>query len=204
VAKFGLETGSGGTAANVEFHPENLLRFLTVLARFLSFASFEMARFLGADTTARLGFFGRNPWLIPFAALAGLVGILQPIALLILGSRSRASRPDWNAVRLLALLTFLAVYLSFAFSVKKPASHTFYLVLPVAMIYSFSAWSSFFRIKLVRVFTAVLLLCGIIFHTGLAIDRLPRQSLYKDRNLVLRAIQEKNFHILGERRDAIY
>ena len=56
--KYGPAEGLGSTNESVGFNFENLLRHLNivegVLGRFLSFASFELPRFIGANTAARL------------------------------------------------------------------------------------------------------------------------------------------------------
>ena len=96
--------------------------------------------------------------------------------------------------------TFLLIYLSFLFAIKTPAAHTYYLALPVAMLYGFYCFlplvSKPWFIRLAQ----VLLICNILFHAGLAVHNFTHKSLYKDRDLFMRAIQEKNYHLLGERR----
>ena len=44
----------------------------------------------------------------------------------------------------------------------------------------------------------------MVLHAGLAIDRLPRQSLYVDRSLVAAAIADRNDRYLGDRRDTAH
>jgi hypothetical protein len=200
--KYGLT--AGGTGANVRFHPENLKNIFTVLARFLSFAGFELPRFLGADTANRIAFFKQNPWLIPIGLFVGIIGIIQPLILAILWFAKKDPHKDWPGIKSLVLFTFGLVYLSFIFSVKEPASHTFLVVLPVAMIYSFYVWGRFLGRKLWSTAAAVFLVSGIIFHIGLAVYRAPRQSLYKDRATVMSALEKKDYTILGERRKGFY
>jgi len=138
--KYGLAAGMGGTTQTVEFNSGNLWRHLNivegVLGRFLSFASFELPRFIGANTAARLAFIKENLWLIPFVAFLTVVGILQCIALLVLWFRKNHSQKDWKAVKYLTLATVVLLYFSFLFSMKAPVSHTFYVTLPLAMLYS--------------------------------------------------------------------
>lgn len=81
--KYGLINGAGGTDSNVRFNPDNLMEFLTVLARFLSFASFELPRFTGPNTQARFEFLKQNLWITPFAVFVGIIGIIQAIARLL-------------------------------------------------------------------------------------------------------------------------
>ena len=198
--KYGLINGAGSTDSNVRFNPDNLMEFLTVLARFLSFASFELPRFIGPNTQARFEFLKQNLWITPFAVFVGIIGIIQAIALLVLWFSKKQSQKDWRGIKYFTLFTVLLVYFSFTFSIKGPSSHTFYVVFPVAMIYSFYCWSKFFKSRAFRIFTVIFLLCGIIFHIGLAISKAPERSLYKNRSLVKSAIEKRDYRILGERR----
>lgn len=202
--KYGLTSRAGGVGSNIQFNPNHLLEFFTVLARFLSFASFELTRFLGADTQARLAFLKQNLWVAPFAVFVGTIGLVQPVAMTILWFVKKHSQKDWRAVKYFTLLTVLVVYFSFAFSVKGPASHTFYVVFPVAMIYSFDCWSRFLKDSRWQVFAAIFLASGIIFHAGLAAWSAPRRSLYKNRSVVVKALEKKDYRVLGERRQAFW
>lgn len=202
--KHGLTPRAGGVSSNIQFNPNHFLEFFTVLARFLSFVSFELARFLGADTQARVAFLRQNLWVTPFAVFVGIIGLIQPVAMTILWFVKKHSQKDWQAIKYFTLLTVLVVYFSFAFSVKGPASHAFYVVFPVAMIYSFYCWSGFFKSQKWRIFAAVFLAAGIVFHAGLAVWSAPRRSLYKNRSAAVEALQKKDYRILGERRQAFW
>jgi hypothetical protein len=198
--KYGLKMGTGGTGLNVRFHPANLLEFFTVLARYLSLASFEISRFIGADNAGRLDFFKGNPWVTPFALFAGLVGIIQPILMLFLWFYKKDTGKDWRGIKYFSLITLILVYLSFSFSVKGPSSHAFYVVLPVVMVYSFYCWGIFFKKKIWRTVATLLIISGLIVHACLAISKGPGRSLYKDRSIPKLAIEKKDYHLLGERR----
>jgi len=198
--KYGLMSGTGGTGSNIRFNPHNLLEFFTILARFLSFASFELARFLGHNTQSRLEFLGEHPWLTPLAVFVGVVGLLQPLVMIVMWFLRKNNAEDWRAVKHFSLLTFLLVVVLFAFSVKGPASHAFYVVLPVAVVYSFYCWEAFLKNRVWRRFAAAFLLAGILFHIGLALGRAPNKSLYRDRSIPQLALEKKDHRILGERR----
>ena len=198
-AKYGLNAGFGGTGANIQMNWGNVLKFFTTLARFLSFASFELPRFVGESTQVRLDFFKNNLWITPFAIFVGVVGIIQPIVMLFLWFSRKQPQDDWKRLKYFTLFTLLVVNAGFAFSVKGPSSHAFYIVFPVAMIYSFYCWSRFFKKQVWRKLAAVFIISGIIFHFGLAISRRPGKSLYKDRSLPKLAIEKKDYRILGER-----
>ena len=135
-----LVAGMGSTQETVGFNSETLWRHLNVvegvLGRFLSFASFELPRFIGANSAARLTFMRENAWLIPFIVFLTLAGILQCLAMLALWFKKEHAHQDWKAVKYFTLGTVVMLYLSFLFSMKLPHSHTFYLTCPVVMLYS--------------------------------------------------------------------
>lgn len=196
--KFGPSAGS--TARSVSFNPENLTAFWGILTRTLSFASFEVPRFMGAHTGERLAVVAKQPWLAPFALLLVAAGVAQVAALLaswfLRGHRS----PDWRAVKYLALFNVVMLYASFLFSIKPPQSNHLYVTLPVPVLYAFYCWERLLARAAWRKFAAALLACGVVFHAGLAAHNFSRISLYVDRRAVQTAVDERNYHILGERR----
>jgi hypothetical protein len=202
--KYGLAGGAGSTNEAVQFKVSNLLRQVNivegVLGRFLSFASFELPRFIGGNTVARLDFMRANPWLIPFVIFLTVAGILQCAAMFFLWFRRKHGEKDWRAIKYFTLATVVLLYCSFLFSMKSPLSHTFYVAFPVAMLYSLYCWKDFVRKKGWQTFALVFLVCGLIFEAGLAAHNYRRVSIYVDRSRIQQAISNKDFHILGERR----
>jgi hypothetical protein len=183
---------------------------LTIAARVLSFASFETLRFLGLTRADRVLLFWRQPWIAPFALVALAAGVAQPLLMAIAAFRRAASGAagDWRGVRVLTGATILLVYASYFLSIRGPQAHAFYVVFPVAVLFAASCWqvgveaSGPRRRRWERV-AAVVLGCGLILHTGLALDRWPRVSLYADRPLASAAILDKNDRYLGDRRDTL-
>ena len=57
LARYGLNAGSGGVLRNLHPHWVNPWIIVTTLARFLSFASLEISRFIATDGAKRLEFF---------------------------------------------------------------------------------------------------------------------------------------------------
>jgi hypothetical protein len=202
--KYGLAAGMGNTNETVGLNSEHLWRNLNivegVLGRFVSFASFELPRFIGPNTSARLAFMGQNLWLAPFVVFLTLVGILQCVALLVLWFRKNHSHKEWKAIKYFTLATVALLYLSFLFSLKAPASHTFYVTFPVAMLYSLYCWSEFLKKRGWQTFAKVLIVCGLIFDVGLAASNLSQVSLYRERDKIVEAIRAKDYRLLGERR----
>ncbi|MGH7740082.1 MAG: hypothetical protein ACREL1_08050, partial [bacterium] len=198
--KYGFAAGSGGMTKAVALNHANFFDLFTVLGRFLSLASFEIPRFIGSHTSDRMAFLNQNPWLWPFAALLFLFWIFQVPAMALLAFQSRSADPRWKAVRFLTGLTVLEIYLSFLFSIKPPAAHTYYLTLPLALFYAFHAFKPWTTRRWFAPLAAALFFCNLAFHFGLALNHYPTQSLYHDRPLFTKAIQSKNYHLLGERR----
>ena len=196
--KYGL--AAGATAESVRFNPENLTALWGILTRTLSFASFEVPRFLGAHTAERLAVIREQPWLAPFALFLLAVGVAQVGALIIFWFTRRHEQSDWHAVKYLALFNVALLYASFLFSVKPPQSNHLYVTLPLPVLYAFYCWDRLLARALWRRLAALLLACGVVFHAGVAAYNLPRISLYIDRRAVQSAIDERNYHILGERR----
>ncbi|MEP6570054.1 MAG: hypothetical protein ABJC10_09790 [Acidobacteriota bacterium] len=202
--KYGFAAGLGSTNQAVGFNSQNLLRHLNivegVLGRFLSFASYELPRFIGGNTAARLDFMKQNPWLIPVVAFLTVIGILQCVAMLILWFRKVHPQKDWKAIKYLALATVVLLYISFLFSMRSPLSHTFYVTFPVAMLYSLYCWSEFLTRNRWQTFAKVFIICGLIFDVGLAVSSFRQVSIYREREKVVEAIEAKDYRILGERR----
>ena len=202
--KFGLATAVSTAGANTATDLSNFLRVPEITARFLSFASFELPRFLGNNTASRLEFLARQPWSAPFAAFGGIVGLLQPFVLLA-GFFTVASQPPGRrGATWMTLATLALVCASFLFSVKDPASHAFYVVFPVVNIYAFHVWETILQRRWVRVVAAALLVCTAAVHAAIAVDHFRTRSLYRDRALVVRAIEERNYRLLGERRPVVW
>jgi hypothetical protein len=202
--KYGVFSGMGSTGEVIQLNWHNLRSYWnlpeSILGRFLSLASFELPRFIGRDTSSRVEFIRTNVWLVPFAIFVGVVGLLQPIALLVLWFRKETGQKDWRQIKYLTLFTLVLLYVSFLFSIKPPYSHTLYVTFPVVMLYSLYCWNRYLTRPGWRKFAAVFLVSGLIFDLGLAVNNLHRQSLYIDRGKVQAAIDARDYRILSERR----
>jgi hypothetical protein len=198
--QYGFTKGSGNTAQAITFNPENFLSFFRVLLRYLALGCCELPRFMGANTSNRLDFLKENLWIAPFAIIASLLGLFQIVVLLFGWFRKSHLKKDWYSIKILTALVFLLIYVSFLFAIKTPAAHTYYLTLPLVMIYGFYALSPYVPRPWFTRLAATLLVCNLVFHFGLALHNLPLKSLYKNRDIFAKAIQEKNYQLLGERR----
>jgi hypothetical protein len=198
--KYGLAAGSGGTARAVRFNGENVTSLWGILSRTLSFASFEVARFLGGHTRDRLALLSDAPWLWPFAVFLFAVGVAQVAALLAFWFTRRDARPEWRGVKYLALANVVLLYALFLFSLKPPQSNHLYVTLPVPVLYAFYCWERVLARRGFRTFAKVVVACGIILHAGLAAHNFSRISIYADRRAAQKAVDSKDYRILGERR----
>ncbi|MDT5270170.1 MAG: hypothetical protein QOH49_2356 [Acidobacteriota bacterium] len=198
--KFGLSAGSGGTAGAVRFNPENTTALWGIVNRTLSFASFEVARFVGGHTSERLQFLREELWLAPVAFFLFAVGVAQVAALLGSWFLRTHAQSDWRAIKYLVLFNVVLLYLCFLFSLKPPQSNHLYVTLPVPVLYAFYCWDRLLTRPRWRKLAAAVLVCGVLFHAGLAAHNLPRISLYVDRPAAQTAIDARDYRILGERR----
>lgn len=196
---YGFDTGSGGTSENIVFNIANFQNIVTVFTRFLSFAAYELPRFLGSNTNDRIDFIMNYKWAIIFILFAGLAGYIQP-AWFVISSFLKNHSGDFKKFRLIAAVSFILIWISFFFSVKGPASHTFYCMFPVMMIFSFYTYEKIFTKKYIRILAIAFLFSGFIANVVIMHRNYFEKSLYKNRSVVQKAITEKNYHLLGERR----
>jgi hypothetical protein len=78
--------------------------------------------------------------------------------------------------------------------------------MPVAAFYGVVCWQACVsgrpRARLYTRIAAVTLAAGVVMHAALIVDRLPLQSLYRNRDLVAAAIDLRNDRFLGDRRSS--
>jgi hypothetical protein len=201
IARFGW-AATGGTQRNLYFEPLDLWTLVTIVARFLSFASLEANRFVDLSLARRLVFLWQQPWLVPPLLAITLAGFLQVALLAVLLFRRSAPWPHWNALRALAAATPLAVYLAYFFSLKEPLAHAFYVTFPIAMLFGFHGLALLEVGRRWRRTAVALLAAGLLFHAGFAWAKAPTRSLYRDRALVQLALEAREHRLLGERRQA--
>ena len=159
-----------------------------------------MARFVGGHTRDRVEFLREEMWLAPFAFFLFAVGVAQVAALLGSWFLRTHTQTDWRAIKYLALCNVVLLYLCFLFSLKPPQSNHLYVTLPLPVLYAFYCWERLLKRPFWRKLAVVVLACGVLFHAGLALHNLSRISLYVDRGAAQRAVDARDYRILGERR----
>ena len=203
--RYGIDAGSGGTLRNIRPHPVNPWVLVTTLARFLSFASLEINRFISTDGAKRIEFFERHAWLVPAAAVVWAAGVLQPIWMFREWWRRSTEWPEpqsameWRALRLLVAGTVLVVYASYWFVFEPAQAHAFYVLAPIAFMFAAYCWR-FVDSARWRAFAAGILTVNVMFHAGLAVAEMSSQSLYKNRGIVATAIRLREPEMFAHRR----
>jgi len=201
----GGATGSGGVLRNLHVHAVSPWIIVTTLARFLSFASLEVTRFIATDGPKRLEFFRRHLWLAPFAAAAFVAGVVQPLWMLIdlaRGARwpEASTRTRWQTLRALVAASVLLVYASYWFVMEPPQAHAFYVLAPVAFLFA-AYWWTLIDSPRARQIAAAVLAISIAYHAGLAWSQAPELSLYRNRAVVATAVRLKQPEMFAHRRD---
>jgi hypothetical protein len=204
--RYGLNAGSGGVSRNLHPHWVNPWIVATTLARVLSFASLEISRFIATDGAKRLEFFARHLWLIPIAALVWIVGLVQPIWMLIDACRPMRQWPaampkrKWIALRRLIVGGVLLVYASYWLVMEPPQAHAFYVLAPIALLFA-AFWWTFVDSPRARRIAAAVLVINVALHAGLAWAEAPELSLYRNRRVVAAAVRLKAPEMFAHRRD---
>jgi hypothetical protein len=173
-----------------------------VMGKFLSFASFEMPRFIGSSFAERSNYLFRNWELLLPGTFLWIVGLLQPVAMIYLAVVKKDTRNGWDVIRWTTLGCVLMVWASFWFAVKSVGSNAIYITFPVAFIFSFYCWNFLANSSRWRLFAKIFLVLGIIFQAGYAyVAYRNNDSVYlQTKSRMKQAIQQNDYRILAERR----
>lgn len=193
---FGPEVFLGPLSSNSKLNYENFIAFPTIMARFLSFASYELSRFVVVDSRLRYDYFMQHFWLLPFGLLVGLFGLVQPV--LVLGYLHR--RTSGAVFRVLLWFVLLEIWASFLFSSRPPTARNFYILLPIAVLLTLQGSLPLLNKRFGLQVAQILILLNLLYHTALASYHYKEVSLYTQRELVMKAMDQSNYRILGERR----
>ncbi|HBZ66410.1 MAG TPA: hypothetical protein DEO70_06190 [Bacteroidales bacterium] len=190
-----------GVESNVVLNRENIKNIFTVLMRYLAFASAEVNYWLGGNTASRLAVVKDQLWMAPAVIFLLVAGFAQVI-LFVVAFFQKNTDEGWVRIKWITVAAFLLVYLSFFFSIKGPSSHTFIIMMPVPMFYSFYCyeWLLKKRRTVWHRLLVTLVLCTVAFNIGMALNGYHTRSLYRDREKVKQAIEQRDYHLLGERR----
>ena len=198
--KFGLARNNVASGFEVPFNWHNVGQFFTILARFFSLVSFELPRFIGVNNQGRFDFLKDHPLLLVPGAFFCVAGILQACLLFFCLFKKEHPLPGWRETKWLLLSLLAIVEVSFWFTIKSPLSHIYFILFPFIMAYSCYCYRLFADRQTFRLWAKVFVALGIYFQFVYALALAPQFSIYLQRPLVAKAIQEKNYHLMGERR----
>jgi uncharacterized membrane protein YoaK (UPF0700 family) len=203
VAEYGFASLFAALRGNFEVNGHHAGAVVEITGRFLSFASFELGRFLGEHEQSRLEVLRQSPWLIPFVVGLGIIGLVQPLLMLVFLFRPSLLKLEgdrYGNVRWLVAATLILLCVVFLFTSRPPLARNFYILSPVAFLLGYLALGSLIQTPRARRWAVGILAGGVILHVGLAAQRFKVDPWADRRATVMRAIQERNYRILGERR----
>ena len=129
-----------------------------------------------------------------------LLGITYLLGMWVEKLHPEKAGPQWRGLNVLLLAVFAMVYSSFWFTVKMPLSHIYFIFFPLIMTYSCYCWMAFKENENFRLAAKVFVLLAVVFQFGFAIAVEPRDSIYPQWKTLKQAIDQKNYHLVGERR----
>lgn len=201
IIKYGFfNNSSSNISSNIQLHIENLKYFVDYLIKYLAYACFDITRFIGNDNPQRLQFLIDYLWASPFIILLGLFGVVQLIGLIILFFSKKNTSFKWQGVKYLFLSAYIFMLFSSIFSVATPGGHTTVLLFPLVILYSAHCFSTVIQKKLIRSIVWVMFIFAFISYFAIALNNNKNYSMYKNREIIEKAIEYKDYKLIGKRR----
>lgn len=195
-----LATTAGNSALNLD----NVARLPEIVAKFLSFGAFELTRFVGETGTDRWAFYADRWWLVVVGFPLIGIGALQPLFVgwMVGFDRRLASERRWLLVG--AAVVVGLVWASFSCSTRPPISRSFYVFFPLAWVVTLAAYRPFVSDARWRRVLWGVVIAGVVYQGMIIVARMPGDNIFRDRDRVVRAIDEGDYRIVGERRKGRY
>jgi hypothetical protein len=188
---------------NITFNFKNFFNVFNVILNFFSFSTFEAEKFIpfGLIEDGKVSWFiQRFFWIIPVAFFLFLVRVAQFLYLLY-SFWSKGPDESWGKVRKFIIFSLLLIMVSFLFTSHFPTSHKFYLFMPVSLWYSLHAYQNIYTTRKGRYFSFIFLATGMMFYLLIMpVYKSMGRSLYSNKSVVEKAINEKDYTLLGLRR----
>ena len=203
LVKYGFASLFEALGSNAGVTSRNVVRSVTIVPHFLSFASFEPLRFLGLQPEVQMQLLRESPWLIPFAVAFGILGIVQPLVMLVALVRPTFLGLEGDPCRSIRTLvggTLGLVWMTFWFTARAPISRNYFILCPVAFLTGYLTFGSLVRGPRAKRWAVGVLAAGVILHAGITAWRLRTDPWAGRRSPVVRAMEQGDYRILGERR----
>ena len=197
---FFLKHPAPSAAQNVVVNFENFKNFFTIILRYLSFASYEIPYMLGSNWQVRFQILNENPWMYPFAFYLFVFGSISVLFYLYSLIKVKIDN-SFKKIKWLLIFGFTITFLSFFFSIKGPSPHTFYILFPLPLIFSVYCLSWLYNKKhIFKILVIIAVFSSYFFYSGLIRYNYKHCSMYINKEKVVKALNEKDYKILGARR----
>ncbi|HYM21013.1 MAG TPA: hypothetical protein VEW28_08420 [Candidatus Kapabacteria bacterium] len=198
---YGLASEKGKSVSGmVELHLEHAGDIFKMLSTYLAYASFDVTRFIGGNTEERMQFMKDYVWAAPFTGFVGVIGVALSIFLLYNFFSKKHGDAMFRNVAILALGGFLLFFVSSLFSHVDPPSHAAVLFFPLMVLYAFYALCKPLEKKWVQRLTYTTFASAMIMYAAIAMKNYSTISLYQHRDVLVRALDEDNYKLVGLRR----
>jgi hypothetical protein len=200
---YGFNTGKDVHGFMTAFNFSNAKDIFGTLARLLSIASFEMARFIGEHTRQRVGYLLQSPWLLLPGFFLWGAWFLQVLAMVAAFFIQEHPRNDWAEVKKLMGGVFLLIYACFLFTPDMAASFRILLFFPPLFLFSFYCWDYLAQWRWGRILGWVFILSVVWFQAGYTLKNIQtRNSLYaQTHDKMAQAIEARDYRLFAERRE---
>ncbi len=198
---YGLSSEKGKSVSGmVELHLEHIGDILKLLSTYLAYASFDVTRFIGGSSDARIAFLKDYPWAAPFTLIVGVVGLTQAIFLLYSFFTKKKGDIMFRNVAFLALCGFLLFFFLSLFSRVEPPSHAAVLFFPMMVLYSLYALRKPLQKKWIQRTAQITFASAVIMYSAIALKNYSMISMYKNREVIVKALEQDDYTLVGKRR----
>ncbi|MFI5264231.1 MAG: hypothetical protein ACHQM6_06930, partial [Candidatus Kapaibacterium sp.] len=198
---FGLSSEKGKSVSGmVELHLEHVGDVFKLLSTYLAYASFDVTRFIGGNTDERMAFLSNYPWAAPFTIVVGIAGLAQAIFLLYHFFSRKKGDVMFRNVALLALSGFLLFFFLSLFSKVDPPSHAAVLFFPLMILYSLYGLRKPLEKKWMKRIAGITFASAVIMYSAIALKNYSTISMYKNREVIVRALEQDDYTLVGRRR----
>lgn len=185
---------------NSEFNFQNVFYFFNNIVRLLCYASYETFLFIGENTEEKKEFLLKMKALIPFFFILSSVTIFQLLYFPWSYFKMwKSNNTLANKNILLFLFTLITASLIFVLSTRPPVSRNLYLLLPLCLWLMFQTIDYWVGGKIwrMRVFKGLVFI-ALFYHGLMTYNRFlnyPQDSLYSNRDLVVKSLEERDPYI---------
>jgi hypothetical protein len=203
LAAYGVQSLLDPLTANSRgpaIHPE---AFVKAAARFLSFASYKMPVLFGNLGHQNLARLREAPWLLPLFGFLWVVGVLQPLLMVVAIVHPRVLRlgdDPYRGCRPLIFATVALIALAFMFTSRPPHDRNFFVLAPISFLAGYLTFAPMLSTAKRRGVAIAIIACSVVFHLGFAATTCASDPWWPRRNLVTRALEAGDYRLLAERR----